>query len=215
MSDTKPNGKRAAWLSPERLGAITDGVVAIIITILVLGIEVPKGHEFARDGTLAFLRQVEHEVIVYCLSFFLIGTFWLQHHVMFHYISRTNRTMIGLNGLFLFMLSLSPFTTALASEYRDVPLANVIFGLTYFLSGLTFFAMWRYCAAGNRHLRRPIDPAVARSMSRRILVAPALSLLGILVMSVNFHAGALVYISIPLFYARHWLIDSSWRGKDA
>jgi uncharacterized membrane protein len=204
--------QHAPWLTTERLGAFTDGVIAIIITILVLEIQVPEGHDFAADGILAFLAKIERQVVVYMLSFALILTFWLQHHVIFHYLARTDRLFIFLNGLFLFLLSLAPFTTELAREYRGVPVAEAIFGITYCLSGVVLYLMWHYATRGARLLRKPIDDDVRRSMDRRILVAPALCLLGVFVMLLDFRLGSLVFLSIPCFYAKHWIADSSWRS---
>ena len=210
VGDSRP----APWLTVERLGAFTDGVIAIIITILVLEIHVPPGHDFAEEGVLSFLKEIEDEIKVYLLSFVLILAYWLQHHVMFHYIARTDRPLILLNGAFLFLLSLSPFTTAMAVEYRGVPVAETIFAATYFLSGLLFFGMWRYATRSAQLLHHPIDADVRRSMDRRILLAPVLSLLGILVGLIDFHLAGLVFLSIPLFYLRHWVVDSSWPTTD-
>jgi len=214
MNDVAKGGvKPEPWLTAERLGTFTDGVIAIVITILVLEVHVPKGYDFASEGIFSFLREIEHEATGYFLSFFLILVYWLQHHVMFHYVARTDRKLILLNGVFLFLLSFSPFTTAMAAEYRGVPIVDAIFGVNYFLSGVMFLLMWRYATRNAHLLHKPIDAIVLRSMDRRILVAPALSLLGIVVAFFNFYAAACIYISIPFFYLRHWVVDTSWRTE--
>jgi uncharacterized membrane protein len=211
---TKPKTEsNRAWLTVDRLSVFTDGVLAIIITILVLGIEVPKRGELGAQGLVAFLLRVEHDVVVYLLTFALIGSFWLQHHVLFHYVIRADRPLFFLNGLFLFLLSLSPFTTALAGEYRHSFIANTIFGLTFVLAGIVLFLMWRYCTAREYFLRKPIDPAVRRSMDRRILVAPAISLVGIGMAMIDFHLSALMYLIIPAFYIKHWVVDTNWQSE--
>ena len=209
-SEAQTIDRKMPWLTAERLGAFTDGVVAIIITVLVLEIEVPTDHDFASEGMWAFLLKIEREVQIYLISFLLIGTYWLLHHVLFHYVARVNRTFIAWNGLFLFLLSLSPFTTELAGEYRDVPIMQSIFGVNYLLSGVVFYVMWWYCSRNPYLLRRAFDSRVRRSMEIRLLVAPALSLLGILVSMVSLRYGSLVFVCIPLFYLRHWIVDTSW-----
>lgn len=215
MSDRAVNGPIAApWLTVERLGALTDGVIAIIVTLLVLGIEVPEGHDFASEGVVAFLLKIEHEILLYLASFFLVWAYWLQHHVMFHYVARTNRTIVYLNGFFLFLLSLLPFTTDLAGMYHGVPIVETVFGINYFLSGVVLFAMWRYSVANPYLLRKPIDDIVQRSVGRRILIAPALSLLGILVAMIHFRLGNLIFVSIPLYYLSHPIADTHWRSED-
>jgi uncharacterized membrane protein len=215
MNDVPRNdAANAPWLTLDRLGALTDGIIAIIITILVLEIHVPEGHDFGADGVLSFMQKSARDIMVYLLSFSLIGAFWLQHHVMFHYVARTNRTFIYLHLLFLFLLSLSPFSTALAGEYRGVAPAEVLFGVNFLLSSLLLLVMWRYAIGKQDLLRKPVGAAVARSMSRRIMITPALISLGMIVSTVNFHVAALLYFSVPLCYLRHRLLDTSWQGSE-
>lgn len=208
---TKNEARWAPWLTVERVGAITDGVVAIIITLLVLEISVPEDHDFGVEGAASLMRKVSHDIMVYFLSFCLIGALWLQHHVIFHYVVRTDRVFVFLNGLFLFLLSLSPFTTELAGAYRGERFAEAVFGTNFLLSGVSLLLLWQYAVDKGRLLRRPIDAAVVRSMRRRILVAPALILLGMAVSTLNFRLGALIYFSIPLMYLKHRLADTSWQ----
>lgn len=198
------------WLTAERLGAFTDGVMAIIITILVLEIDIPRDYDFAEQGVGTFLETLGLEVRIYLISFLLIGTYWLLHHVLFHYVVRVNRAFIAWNCLFLFLISLSPVTTDLAGEYRHVPVLQSVFGLNYMLSGVVFYVMWWYCTRNPYLLRRPVSPEVRRSMDIRLLIAPVLSLLGILVSTVSLPYGSLVFVAIPFFYLRHRLVDKSW-----
>lgn len=214
MKKDDGNARQWPWLTPERLSAFTDGVLAIIITILVLGIEVPQDADATLQGVLSLLAKLEHDVLVYFLSFFLILTYWLQHYILFHYVKRVNRALVFWNGAFLFLLSLSPFTTGLAGAYRGIPLADAVFGVNYCLCGLAFFGMWRYCVRNPHLLDRPVAPEVQRNMDRRVLAAPLLSLAGIFVALIDFHLAALVFLSIPFVYARHSLIDTRWRVED-
>lgn len=215
MTGIVENGPAGApWLTVERLGAITDGIVAIIVTILVLGIEVPKDHDFDAEGVVAFLWKVERPVLVYLVSFFLVWAYWLQHHVMFHYVVRTDRRLVYLNGLFLFLLSLLPFTTDLVGAYRGVPVVETLVGVNYFLSGLVLYWMWRYCIANPYLLRKEIASSVERSIGRRMLIAPALSLLGIVAALIYFRLGNLIFVSIPLYYLRHPVADTHWRSEE-
>jgi uncharacterized membrane protein len=215
MNDSsKGNASRIPWLTIERVGAITDGVIAIVITLLVLEIDVPESHDFGDGGFTSLLYRVSRDVVVYLLSFCLIGVFWLQHHVIFHYVARVDRTFVFFQGMFLFLLSLSPFTTKLAGAYRGFWPAEIAFGVNFLLSGVSLLVSWQYIVRKPYLLRKPVAPAVVRSMSRRILIAPALILAGIGVSMINFHLGALVYFSIPLFYLRHWLIDTSWQSQE-
>lgn len=210
----KDDAKRVPWLTVERLNALNDGVIAIIITILVLGIEVPEGHDIGADGVVSLLQKMSRDIMVYFLNFTLIGVFWLQHHVIFHYVARTDRTLVYLNLLFLFLLSLSPFSTNLAGTYRGVRFAEVVFGVNLLLSGVVLLAMWLYVVRKGNPLRKPVPAKVVLKMSRRIMIAPVVILLGMAVSAFNFHVGALIYFSVPLFYLRHRLVDSSWQSQE-
>ena len=69
MTETAENvAAEAPWLTVERLGAVTDGIIAIIVTILVLGIEVPKGHDFDTEGIVSFLWKVERPISIYLVE---------------------------------------------------------------------------------------------------------------------------------------------------
>jgi uncharacterized membrane protein len=206
--------KRVPWLTEERMCAFTDGVIAIIITILVLQIDVPQNHDFSRDGVFSFLGEMSHDIIVYFVSFGLIGAFWLEHHVIFHYVARIDRTVVFLNMFFLFLLSLAPFTTELAGTYHGVRPAEVMFGINFLLSGVTLVVIWRYCDRKTHLLKRRMDRKLVKSMTRRIMVAPALILAGMFLSMYNFHLAAVIYLCAPLSYLRHWLADTSWQSEE-
>ena len=205
---------RVPWLTVERVSAITDGVIAIIITLLVLEIKVPESHDIGVEGFWSFLGRSSRDIVVYLLNFVLIGVFWLQHHVIFHYLAKTNRTLVFLDGLFLFLLSLAPFATKLASAYRGISAAEGVFGANFLLSGIALLLLWQYAVNNSYLLRKPVDAAVVRSMRRRIMIAPVMILIGMAISAINFRAGAIVYFAIPLFYIKHRLVDTSWQGQE-
>ena len=90
----------------SRLEAFSDGVLAIIITIMVLELKVPEGHDWAAlgDSATGFLT--------YALSFVYIGIYWNNHHHLFHVVERVDGRVLWANLHLLFWLSLYPFTTA-------------------------------------------------------------------------------------------------------
>ena len=175
----RPDTSGTATLALDRLNCLSDGVVAIVITLLVLGIDVPQHHDFSAEGLFSFLAKVEYEATVYAVSFALIGTYWLQHNVMFHFFQHGSRGLTWLNLLFLFELTLLPFTTKLIGVYRDEPLPLVIYGVVNVLSGCTLAFMWWYANRLAPVVWPRIDPAISRSMLLRILTGPAVSLVAI------------------------------------
>src|SRR6185503_5553774 len=97
-------------MGTTRLEAFSDGVIAIIITIMVLELRVPH------EPTLAALKPLGPQVLSYALSFIYLGIYWNNHHHMFQVSHRVNGTVLWSNLHLLFWLSLLPFATAWADE---------------------------------------------------------------------------------------------------
>ena len=198
-------------LTLERLNALTDGVIAIAITILVLGIEIPEDHLFSEQGLIKFLHRIGHDIIIYGISFWLIAAYWVQHHAMFHYFGYCNRIIAWLNAVFLFFLTLIPFLAKLKSIYKDEPKVVLLLGLGYIAVSLSLVSIWRYGVSQPGIQRRhPVDSAVIRSMTSRLFAAPLISLVAIGLCFFNVRVGTACFLAIPLFYISHRLIDARW-----
>ena len=195
----------------ERLNGFTDGVLAIVITLLVLGIDIPEDHKFTEQGLIAFLVRISRDVIMYAASFLLIGTYWVQHHAVFHFLRYCNRTLIWLNILFMFPLTLSPFLTKLKVVYRDDVLVVPLFGSAFIFSGLILLVIWHYVVTHPHLVNRPsINQSVARSMQQRILIGPLVSLIAVGLSFLNIDLGTIIFCTMPIFYFSHRIADTEW-----
>jgi len=197
-------------LKPNRLCAFTDGVVAIAITLLVLGLEVPSAHDVPEQELRAYLIGTLHPLLGYVSSFVLIGTYWLQHYAIFHFITRVNRILIALNGLFLLCISFVPFPTGLQAAYRDDELAIVFYGSTHIACSLSLLSLWIYATKGHRLIASDIAPNVIKSMTMRIALTPAISLAAIGVSFINISVSRFMFLAIPVLYLSHRQVDSGW-----
>jgi len=125
----------------SRLEAFSDGVFAIAITLLVLGIQIP-------DVPYAQLPAVMLELIpklaTYVLSFALIGMYWAFHHVYFDRVKQINGTMLFVNLLLLLLISFMPFPTALIGRYPLQPWPIVLYGLNLIGANMTGLLMVLY-----------------------------------------------------------------------
>lgn len=205
------SGKRgSASLMLDRLNALSDGVIAIVLTLLVLGIEVPKDHNFSRDGLVSYLTKIEYQLTVYAVSFVLIGTFWIVQSVMFHYFRHGDRTLTWLNLLFLFVLTLLPFTTQLIGTYKYEPLVMIIYGVVNIACSLALALIWWYANHVSPVVWPRINPAVTRSMMLRILLGAGLSLAAIGVSFLNVRLAHAVFLATPLLYISHRSVDTHW-----
>jgi uncharacterized membrane protein len=207
---SRAGGTTTGILALDRLNALSDGVIAIVITLLVLGIDLPQHHDFSADGLISFLAKVEYQATVYAVSFVLIGSYWIQHNVIFHFFRHGSRGLTWLNLLFLFELTLLPFTTKLIGVYRNEPLPLVIYGAVNILSGCTLAFLWWYANRLSPIVWPRIDPPISRSMLRRILTGPVVSLVAIGAAFVNARLSHVVFLTIPLFHLSHRTVDSHW-----
>jgi uncharacterized membrane protein len=123
--------------SLDRCKALVDGVFAIVVTLLVLGIDIPTDHRFSEQGLVAFLERIGFDLVIYAVSFWLAGTYWVQHAAIMHFFRNGSRKLIWLNLFFLFPVTLLPFVTELKGTYRDEALVTLLFGVVQIVIGLT------------------------------------------------------------------------------
>jgi uncharacterized membrane protein len=194
----------------ERIGALTDGVLAIVLTILVLSFEVPE-HRFGHDGLLDFFRKLGRPFIAYVVSFGIAAAYWMQHTAIFHYVRVGNRTFFWLNILFLLPLTLLPFLTDLRATYHDEYVTTLLYAGANIACGTTLLALWSY--ANRQGLLCRLDPSVDRSMRRRILLGLAINVLGAAVAPINTHLSSVCFLLLPVIYLSHRTVDSHWGGE--
>jgi uncharacterized membrane protein len=123
-------------LSPARLEAFSDGVIAVIITIMVLELKVPE-----RDG-LAGLRAVLPTVFLYLLTFLQIGIYWVQHHYLIDEVETVGHGILWANLIFLFALSLFPFATDRIGLRGLTHFTTALYAGISILPGLSYTALW-------------------------------------------------------------------------
>ena len=122
-------------MRPERITAFSDGVFAIIITIMVLELKVPHGADLeALSGLLPVF-------LTYVLSFIVIGIYWNNHHHMFALTDRVTGGVLWANLHLLFWLSLMPFVTGWMGENHFAPLPTALYGLVLFLAGIAYYIL--------------------------------------------------------------------------
>lgn len=160
-------------LPKNRIESFSDGVIAVIITILVLEIHVPAGH-IDKHQLIAALYEIIPKVVSYVISFLVITVWWVAHHHLFHIIQKSNRGVLWLNSIFLLFMSFIPFPTALIGEYPHSTVAIVIYGGTFFLTGAVFFILRWYTCFKAKLIDEKIPLPELRNGLRRSLIGPAL-----------------------------------------
>ncbi len=166
-------------MTRNRLEAFSDGVIAIIITIMVLELRVPLGSSFT------VLRPLAPVFLSYVLSFVFIGIYWNNHHHLFQVVEHVNGRVLWANLHLLFWLSLIPFVTAWMGENHFAPSPVALYGVILLLAGIAYFILTRALLAVH---------------ARDSLLAKALS--------ANFKekiSVAIYTIAVPLSFVRWWL----------
>ena len=158
-----------------RLEAFTDGVIAVIITIMVLELKPPH------DATWEALMENSHVFLSYVLSFVYVGLYWANHHHMMHAVRHVNGKILWANLFFLFWLSLFPFTTTWLNEAEPVPapLPTAVYGVVLLVTSLSWLPMQRYLIAANGGTEGALARALAGRRSWKEAVSPVLYLGGI------------------------------------
>jgi len=157
-------------LSKGRLEAFSDGVIAIIITIMVLEMKVPHGTEFSA------LRPLIPVFLSYVLSFVYLGIYWNNHHHMLHTVRRVNGGILWANLHLLFWLSLVPFVTGWMGENQFSAAPSALYGLVLLMAAIAYYILQRVIV--GTHGR---DSVLAQALGSDIKgrMSPLLYLIGI------------------------------------
>ncbi|HEX4016409.1 MAG TPA: TMEM175 family protein [Frankiaceae bacterium] len=180
-------------MSKDRLQAFSDGVIAILITIMVLELHTPKGTDWHA------LREELPVLLAYVLSFVFIGIYWNNHHHMLSAVSRVSGLSLWANQHLLFWLSLVPFATAWMSENDFPAVPTAVYGIVLLGAGIAYYLL-------QITLLRADQPgsmlAAAIGNDFKGKASPAFYIVGIALSFVNRWLGLAAYIAVALM----WLI---------
>ncbi len=151
-------------MKTSRLEAFSDGVIAIIITIMVLELKTPEGSD------LAALRPVLPELLTYVLSFTYLAIYWNNHHHMMHATHSVNGAILWANLHLLFWLSLIPFVTGWLGESHSAPWPTAMYGVVLLLAAISYTVLQREII---RHHGRDSElaTAVGRDFKGKLSIA--------------------------------------------
>jgi uncharacterized membrane protein len=180
-------------MGTTRLEAFSDGVIAIIITIMVLELRVPHG------GELEALAPLVPVLLSYAMSFVYLGIYWNNHHHMLHVTKNVNGAVLWANLHLLFWLSLIPFTTAWMGENHFAPTPSAVYGLVLLMAAIAYFILARAiirCEGPGSVL------AVAFGRDWKGKVSPVLYILAIGLSFVHEALAQAIYVLVAVM----WLI---------
>ncbi len=179
-------------MGKSRIEAFSDGVIAIIITIMVLEMKAPEG------GNLAALLAVQPVFLSYIVSFVYVGICWNAHHHILHATRKVSVRVMWANLHLLFWLSLLPFATAWLGENESVPLPTALYGVILMMMALAFWILERaiITTEGSSSL---LGVALG-GIDRKGLLAVALYAVAIPLAFLDQTLSQIIYIGVALLY---------------
>lgn len=189
-------------LSKNRIEALADGIFAVAMTLLVLDIKSPEQRWFGTNSVLIdYLLQLEHSFAMYAISFFVLGIFWIGHHVLFHFVRQMDRRLLWLNLAFLLLVTLVPFSTDLIGDHGHLILPVFVYGGNLIALGVMLVAHLNYLAA-HPHLAAPdLTPRIANQMRREVRLFALVPVISIATSFYSPRLGMYLYLLlvIPTF----------------
>jgi uncharacterized membrane protein len=156
----------------SRILALSDGVFAFAMTLLVLGLVLPSGTRGGAVWTYFGTSGFQSVMFSYILTFFVIGLWWQAHHLIFGYIHQYDRVLVRANSVFLVTIAILPFATIVLTAAGDNPVGVAFFAVTQIAAGLSLAGVWWYSSGrgGLVHDRVPVEWRAY--LSRITLVTP-------------------------------------------
>jgi uncharacterized membrane protein len=165
-----------------RLEAFSDGVIAILITIMVLELKIPEG------GDIDALRPVLPHLLSYVLSFIYLAIYWNNHHHMLQATHRVNGTILWANAHLLFWLSLVPAATAWVGDHYRLALPTAVYGSILFFAGVAYFVL-QQCIIAQEEPGSELGRAIGHDVK-------------------GISSAALYAVSVGLAFVNPWLSDA-------
>jgi uncharacterized membrane protein len=192
---------RIAGQSVERLAALSDGVFAFAMTLLVLDLRAPAAAAVHSEHDLwRALIALSPRLVMYMMSFMTLGIFWVGQQTQLNHLARSDRSLTWIHISFLFAVSLIPFSTMLLAEFPSYRLALLAYWVNILLLGTVLYCTW-VCATGTDLVKDDMPPEVPTAIKRRIVVAQALYAFGALLCVIGTHWSIAFIVLVQLNYA--------------
>jgi len=193
--------QQTRWLTISRITALTDGIFAIVMTLLVLSLESPEQYQVSNIVQLKNILLAQwHVLYIYFLSFLILANFWIANHSEFSHLKATNITHLWFSIFFLMFISLLPFTSSLSGDFPNYWLTQACFHLNMFLISSTFLMGWQYASFNKRLLKDEISESLIIYVNIRTWVTPIISIVCLILAFFTPGYSSLPYILIPILH---------------
>jgi uncharacterized membrane protein len=187
----------------NRIEALSDGVFAIAMTILVLDLQIPSG----RTDLLTRIGTQWPKLCSYALSFMMLGVLWIGHHFQFQYVKKADRTLLWINLMFLLVVTFLPFAAALLGREYDSPVAVVIYGSTVIAAGAWLLAHWVHATRDRQLVSPEIEDSVIASIRLRIVFGMLFTACATVAGFIDTRASMVMFLATPAVYLARTHVD--------
>lgn len=192
---------RELELGKNRIEALSDGIFAIAMTLLILEIKVPELPHNAPNVVVApALIELAPKLLTYFVSFISLGIFWVGHHNMYHAIRRADRVLLGFNILFFLFVSFLPFSTSVLNAFPETQVAPLFFGVNLTLLGWILYLQWVYASKQPGMLAEHVTREYRALVHSRFLTIPIVLTLTMLIGYWSIELNLVTYLVLLPFY---------------
>ncbi len=188
-------------MKQQRLDQLSDGIFAIVMTLLIFEIRVPEFSGIVDDRSLLnYLISMYPVLLSYVLSFSLLFTYWRSHHLIASVFAKNiDIPFSNINGFFLFFVALVPFSSHFLGKYIDSKVAIAFFALNIILMGLSLYIMRKYAIKSNTIENMPFTKTENEHAIAHILVPVVSAIMAILVSFINIEIAIFLFTIAILF----------------
>lgn len=187
--------------STGRIETFSDGVMAIIITILVLELRLPElPDKFSQHTFYDALSGIAPKLIAYLFSFIVISIFWVNHHNLLHHLTRTTAGLLWHNNHLLLWLSLIPIPTGFIGEHPDNKYAIAFYAFIMFMAALSFTLLSKYTMFKGALMTGEVTAERRKALLRRSWFGPGIYGLSIIAAFIHPYFAWVLFVCVPLYF---------------
>ncbi|HEX8814428.1 MAG TPA: TMEM175 family protein [Terriglobales bacterium] len=204
---------RLAGQSVERLAALSDGVFAVAMTLLVLDLRVPAAEAIRGDHDLwRALVALAPRLVTYMMSFLTLGIFWVGQQTQLNHLARTDRSLTWIHLAFLFAITTLPFSTTLLADFIEYRLAVILYWFNLLWLGVTLYFSW-LCALDSGLVKHDMPAEFPRAFKRRVIIAQTLYAFGAMLSVFSTYWSIGLIVLVQLNYALGFRLPGGKRGE--
>ncbi len=217
MNEQDPSASQQRRLSSAiptaRIETLTDGVFAIVMTVLVFNFHAPLKDVVEKFGLLHELTALVPTLIAYVITFVILGVLWVGHHNQFFYIRRADRVLLWINIFFMMVVALLPFSAQLLSEYGQDKVSIIVYNINLILAEVLLFLHWWYATRDHHLLGQRLESRIRLLVVRRILTPAVLYFIAIVIAFISVQASIVIDVLVPIIYVAPTQIDHLFRRE--